>query len=219
MAPANNNEKNEDLEGSTSDQQEYDSQEFNGKTPSTPPQEPKPQPKTVTITDTELEHLKKEAREFKDKYLRVLAESENARKRLQKERQELIQYALQNVIIDFLNPIDHLENALNFTEQMSDEVKHWAFGFQMILTQFKDVLARNGVTPFTSVGKPFDPHFHEAIETIPTADHQPGIVLEETLRGYKMGDRVIRPSRVKVSKALPVSKKEAENKIENKNDV
>src|ERR1700722_16404852 len=78
----------------------------------------KPDPTIVETTDVELETLKKEASDYKDKYLRLLAEMENTRKRMQKERHELIQYAVQNVIIDFLNPIDHMENALNYTEQM-----------------------------------------------------------------------------------------------------
>jgi molecular chaperone GrpE len=171
---------------------------------------PKPprQPRPITITDIELENLKKELAECKDKYLRVLAESENARKRLQKEKQEMIQYAQQNIVVDFLNPIDHMENALKFTDQMSEDVKHWAVGFQMILSQFKDALAVNGVTPFVSVGKPFDPHRHEAIETIATTDFPPGIVVEESLRGYAMGERTIRPARVKVSKAPAPNAKE-----------
>ena len=158
-------------------------------------------PKTVTISDVELEQLKKDLSECKDKYLRTLAESENARKRLQKEKQDMIQYALQNLVVDFLTPIDHLENALKFTQQMSDDVKHWAKGFQMILQQFKDVLTMNGATPFVSEGKPFDPHRHEAVETVTTADFPPGTVVEESVRGYLMGERTIRPARVKVSKA------------------
>ncbi|MBA3816831.1 MAG: nucleotide exchange factor GrpE [Parachlamydiaceae bacterium] len=165
--------------------------------------EPKREPKNVTITDIELEKLKNEVAEFKDKYLRVLAESENSRKRLQKEKQETIQYALENVIVDFLNPIDHMENALKYTQQMSDEVKHWAIGFQMILTQFKDVLTNNGVTSFDSEGKPFDPHSHEAVEVVISKDVPPNTVINETLKGYKIGsnNRVIRPARVKVSKS------------------
>jgi molecular chaperone GrpE len=159
------------------------------------------EPKTVTISDLELESLKKELAETKDKYLRVLAESENARKRLQKEKQETIQYAIQNVIVDFLTPIDHMENALGFTQQMSDDVKHWAVGFQMILSQFKDVLSSNGVKPFDAEGKPFDPHMHEAVETVETTAVPPGIVVEESLKGYLMGDKPIRVARVKVSKA------------------
>lgn len=169
------------------------------------------QPKPVTISDVELEQLKKEVGEYKDKYLRILAESENARKRLYKERQEVTQFAIQNVIVDFLNPIDHMENALRFTEQMSEEVKHWALGFQMILGQFKEALNSNGVQAFASVAKPFDPHLHEAIEMVETEDFPPGSVVEESVRGYKMGDRVIRPALVKVAKAISEETSDDEN--------
>ena len=162
----------------------------------------------------EFDLIKKELAECKDKYLRVLAESENARKRLQKEKQEMIQYSIQNIIVDFLNPIDHMENALKFTQHMSPDVKHWAQGFQMILTQFKDVLTMNGVAPFASEGQPFDPHRHEAVETIETADYPPGIVLEESLRGYEMGDKTIRPARVKVSRALSEALPEEKQEIQ-----
>jgi molecular chaperone GrpE len=174
---------------------------------STKVESPPRKPVTIEITDIQLEQLKQEMAEYKDKYLRLLAESENMRKRLQKERQELIQYAVQNVIIDFLNPIDHLENALNYTQQASGEVKQWAAGFQMILGQFKDVLTNNGIVSFVSVGTPFDPHSHEAIEMIATTAYPPGTVAEESLKGYKMGDRVIRPARVKVAKLFPPSPK------------
>lgn len=145
--------------------------------------------------------LKQEAKEFKDKYLRLLAEMENARKRMQKEKQELTQYAAEKLINEFLSPIDHMENALKFTQDQSDEVKHWALGFQMILTQFKDVLANNGVKPFDSEGKSFDPHFHEAVETLDSSEMPAGTVVKEYIRGYKMGDRIIRPARVQVSKS------------------
>lgn len=164
------------------------------------------EPINVTITDVELEILKQEATDYKDKYLRLLAEMENTRKRLQKERQELIQYAVQNVIIDFLNPIDHMENALNYTEQMPDAVKHWAIGFKMILGQFKDVLVGQGVSSFVSQGTEFNPHSHEAVEMIETDEVASGTVVEESIKGYKMGEKIIRPARVKVAK--PVSIKE-----------
>jgi molecular chaperone GrpE len=179
------------------------------------PEKAPAQPEGFSIPPFEIEALKKELAECKDKYLRVLAESENARKRLQKEKQETIQYAIQNVIVDFLNPIDHMENALKFTQQMSDEVKHWAIGFQMILSQFKDVLTNNGVAPFVSEGKPFDPHRHEAVETIETDTYPPGTVVEESLRGYIMGDKTIRPARVKVSKAPHAHKKTEAETSEN----
>ena len=166
---------------------------------------------------TELELLRQELAECKDKYLRVLAESENARKRIQKEKQEMIQYAIQNIISEFLNPIDHMENALKYTQQMPNEVRNWATGFLMILTQFKEVLTNNGVIPFVSEGTVFDHNRHEAIETVVTTDFPPGIVIEESLRGYLIGDKsVLRPARVKVSKA-PESAQES--KKENQDDL
>lgn len=147
-----------------------------------------------------LEQIRIEASEYKDKYLRLLAESENMRKRLSKEKQEMTAYALQQALAEFLGPIDHMENALSYTEQMSDEVKHWSLGFQMILTQFKDVLANHGAKSFISKDTPFDPHLHEAVETVERSDIAPGMVVEEFVKGYKMGDRVLRAARVKVSK-------------------
>ena len=173
------------------------------------PEEIQPEPATVVISQAELEQLKRDAAEYKDKYQRALAESENARKRLQKERQELIQYALQNVLAEFLGPIDHLENALQYADQASPDVKHWAQGFQMIANQFKDVLTNNGVSPFTSTGKHFDPHLHEAIETLITTEYAPGTIVSESLRGYKMGERTLRAARVKVAKAPTASKIDA----------
>jgi len=170
------------------------------------------EPVEVTIAETELEALKNELKEYKEKYLLVLAESENARKRMQKERQDLIQFAIQNIIVEFLTPLDHLENALSYTENMSKEIQHWAHGFNMILDQFKDVLATNGVKSIEAKGKHFDPHFHEAVETIDTDEHPPGTIVEENVKGYIMGDRTIRPARVKVAKApeKPNSKAEGE---------
>jgi molecular chaperone GrpE len=159
------------------------------------------QPAQVTISDVELRQLKDEAAEYKDKYLRLLAESENFRKRMQKERQEMVQYATQNLITDFLDPLDHLENALQHFQGIPKELQHWGTGFQMILAQFKEVLTNNGVLSFESKGKPFDPHIHEAIEAVETDSAPAGTVVEESLRGYRMGEKIIRPARVKVAKS------------------
>ena len=178
---------------------------------STPAQEeqkdekPTREPLSITITDIEMESLKNELSACKDKYLRVLAESENARKRLQKERMEMIQYAQENIICDFLTPIDQFENAMRFADKISDEVKQWSIGFRMILDQFKGVLSTNGVQNYQSVGTTFDPHLHEAVEMVVTTDQPDNTVVEENLCGYKMGDRIIRAARVKVAKAPPTS--------------
>lgn len=149
--------------------------------------------------ETELEKIKQEAADYKLKYLHMLADVENARKRMQKDRDELVKYATSNLLLDFLHPIDHLENALRFTEEASDEVKHWATGFKMILNQFKDVLVNNGVKQINAKGQPFDPHLHEAVEMVETSAWPPGTVVEESVKGYTIGEKTLRPSRVKVS--------------------
>lgn len=148
----------------------------------------------------EMEVLKNENQELKDKYLRVLAESENARKRLQKERLEAIQYATEGLVVSFLHPIDNFENALKAAEGMTPEVKNWAMGFQMILNQLKEVLSEHGVASEPSVGKEFDPHLHEAIEIVETKEHPDGWIIQEFSRGYRIGNRIIRPAKVKVAK-------------------
>lgn len=165
------------------------------------PAAPMPSPSVVSISKEEYNALRQDASEYKEKYLRSLADMENARKRLMKERDENAQQAVAEVICDFLAPMDHMEHALEFAQQMSPEVQTWATGFQMILMQFKEILSANGVTPVTAMGQHFDPHFHEAIETIETSESTPGTIIEECRRGYRMGKRTIRPSRVKVAKA------------------
>jgi len=166
-------------------------------------------PASTTASELELTSLRKEVQDCKDKYLRLLAESENTRKRLQKEREDFTKYAIGDVISEFLHPMDSFEKALKFAETMSSEVKNWAFGFEMILAQFKQVLQNHGIIEFESLGKPFDPHFHDGVESVETDEHEPGFVVFEFVKGYKMGDRVIRPARVKVSKApSPISSEE-----------
>jgi len=154
----------------------------------------------------EVKNFAAELAECQEKYLRLLAESENSRKRMQKERQELTQYAVENVLSELLHPIDQFESALKFAEAMSDEVRNWAIGFEMILSQMRNVLSSHGVVAYEVIGKRFDPHWHDAIEMIETDEYEPGVVIEQSLRGYKVGDRPIRVARVKVSKA-PEDKK------------
>ena len=140
-----------------------------------------------------------ETEDYKDKYLRLLAESENMRKRMQKDKQEMTRFAIENVLADIIMPMDNLENALTAATNMSAEIKNWAFGFQMILGQFKDVLQQHGVSAFKSEGELFDPHKHEAVESEESETVTPGTVLQEYVKGYRCGDRIIRVARVKVS--------------------
>lgn len=141
-----------------------------------------------------------EEESWKDKYLRALAEQENMRKRIQKEKHEMVAFGIENAISEFLGAIDNFENALRFAENGSKEVKSWATGFEMILSQFKEILHNHGIVSFHSEGNTFDPEYHEAVEIVETAEHPDGTIMHEFTKGYKSSTRTIRPARVKVAK-------------------
>lgn len=143
----------------------------------------------------------KEEESYKDKYLMLLADMENMRKRMTREKLDSVKYSLDNIVCDFLIPLDNLENALKYTrgDNISSDVKNWAMGFDMILNQFKEALSQHGVNSFDSVDMPFDPLKHQALEMVET-DGPADIVIEECVKGYKREERIIRPARVKVSK-------------------
>jgi molecular chaperone GrpE len=151
---------------------------------------------------------------WKDKYLRALAEQENMRKRIQKEKQEMVSFGIENAISEFLGAIDNFENALRFAQSAEGAVKNWAIGFEMILSQFKEVLLNHGIVSFHSEGNTFDPLVHEAVEIVETTEHPDGTVMHEFTKGYKSATRTIRPARVKVAKhpkaAAPVEMAEEE---------
>ena len=155
-----------------------------------------------------------ELKECENKYLRLLAELENTRKRMQKEKQETIGFAIENTVAEFLPLFDNFENALKFAQSSSEEVKNWATGFQMILTQFRDVLHNHGIVAFHSVGNTFDPHCHEAMEIMESNDYPEGSIIEEFAKGYKSKNRTIRPAKVKVAKKAIIQEEHTENEAE-----
>jgi molecular chaperone GrpE len=168
----------------------------------------------IGLQEDKTKQLEEELKDYKDKYLRTLAEMENARKRMQKEKQEVTRFAVENVLEELLSPLDSFEGALSFADKMSEETRNWALGFQMILSQLKDVLSANGVQPFSSVGTLFDPLKHQAIEIEETEEKPEGLIVQEFVKGYQCGERIIRPARVKVVKR-PAEQKEL-NKEEEK---
>lgn len=173
------------------------------------PEEPETESVEEVIEEIdETEVLKQQIKEEQEKYIRSLADMENTRKRMQKEKHDTTRFAVENVISEFLGPLDNFENALSFVHQASEETQTWAKGFEMILTQFKDILSSHKVTPYASEGAQFDPHLHEVLELEETEKHADGTIIQEFVKGYKCGDRILRPARVKVAKAP--KKEEAE---------
>lgn len=163
--------------------------------------------------DCVVESSSPEEENYQEKYLRLLAETENMRKRMYKEKQEMTRFAIENILEEILMPIDMLENALGFSEQMSPETRNWAKGFEMILAQFKDILLSHNVVSFHAMGELFDPHKHEAVEIEETKECAEGTILHEFVKGYKSGDRTLRAARVKVAKT---PQKKPVNQEENK---
>lgn len=162
----------------------------------------------MSETENELPPVVEEVIDYKDKYLRLLADVENTRRRLQKEKQEMMRYAIDTVIGDILAPMDQLENALKFASEQPGDVKNWAMGFQMILGQFKEILTSNGITAFVSEGELFDSTKHEAVEIEETNEVPDGTILKEFIKGYRSGDRIVRVARVKVAKKINEEKKD-----------
>lgn len=150
--------------------------------------------------ETTPQNQEENSEDWKEKYLRTLAEMENMRKRMQKERHEMTQFGIESALGEFLHAIDNFENALRFAEGGGPEVKSWAQGFEMILSQFKEALQTQGITAFHSEGKLFDPQSHEAVEIIETDEVPEGTILQEFTKGYRSAARIVRPARVKVAK-------------------
>jgi len=158
---------------------------------------------TTSIPLAELQKLKEDAvkaQEYWDKLLRLQADFDNYRKRTEKERQEFSKYANEEIIVELLNVLDDLERAVNLTESKHQDLPAFLKGIEMILAHLYDLLKENGVSAIQAEGKPFDPNFHEALMQAENNDVPEHTVMEELQKGYLLNDRIIRTSKVKVSK-------------------
>ncbi len=137
--------------------------------------------------------------ELQDKLLRALADAENTRKRLQREKQEAVQYAATSVLEKILPLLDHFEMGLAAAQTATDP-RAIVDGFGMVYTQFQQLLQELNVEPIDAVGQPFDPHRHEALGEQETTEYPEGTVVSQTRRGYRLRDRLLRPAAVYVAK-------------------
>ena len=148
--------------------------------------------------DSAVEHYKRQSEENHDKYLRALAELDNFKKRSIKERADLIKYSGENLARDILNIVDDLERALNSACGGTSE--GFLDGIKLIADNLVSTLKKHQIEGEPSVGKPFDPQKHEAMATVPTADCEPGTVIEEIKKLYLFKDKVLRVGQVVVAK-------------------
>ncbi|MEZ4333428.1 MAG: nucleotide exchange factor GrpE [Myxococcota bacterium] len=163
---------------------------------------------TIELLSQELQDLKRlheqKLKEFEgqqDQSLRLQAEFENFRRRSLKEKQESLRYGHQNLVKDLLSAVDNLERALEHGAQNAgSEVKGVLDGIELVHREILNALEKHGVTPIDALGKPFDPAVHEAIGQMPSAEVAANTVLQVLQKGYVIYDRMVRPSRVIVSR-------------------
>ncbi|HYU30990.1 MAG TPA: nucleotide exchange factor GrpE [Thermoanaerobaculia bacterium] len=155
----------------------------------------RPQPAEGGSDDQEVEKLRREIADLRDRSMRTLADFDNFRKRSERERQELKKYALVEPLRGFLEIMDNLDLALAAAGS-ADDLKR---GIEMIHRQMTDLLRRFGVQEVAALGQPFDPSLHEAVSREEDPSVQAPTVTGEMRRGYRLHDRLLRPSMVKVS--------------------
>jgi molecular chaperone GrpE len=170
----------------------------------TPEQEVKAEPaegpdSVIDKLQAQIADKEKELAELRDRYLRSLAESENARKRIRQQSDETVRVQRENLLRELLPVVDNLERAVDAARDGGNG-KPIVEGVEMVLRNLLDFLKGHEVTQLTSVGQPFDPQRHEAIEQIESSQHAPNTVVNEFHRGYQIGDRLLRPARVAVAK-------------------
>ena len=148
-------------------------------------------------------NLEKKIEELNDKLLRSLAENQNLRKIHEKEREDLIKYSSTSFAREILNLADNLERAFGLFKDnpkfKSDEFKDTMLGIELIEKELISSFDKNGIKSFESVGKKFDPNFHQALNEV-ESEREDGMVINEIQKGYMLNDRLLRPALVSISK-------------------
>ena len=162
-----------------------------------------PEVAELVATRAELKRLEGEVKELRDSLARRQADFENYRKRMERERSDTFNRVVVDIAAKLLPVLDNLKRALETEASVeaseSDEFRHFLSGVDLIYKQLNGVLDALGVKPVLAEGEMFDPHLHEAVVTEPTDDYEPDTVIQEIVRGFRVGDKLIRPALVKVA--------------------
>jgi molecular chaperone GrpE len=148
----------------------------------------------------EIDKLRQEAADYKDRYIRVCADFDNARKRMERDRVEFVKYANEKLMSEFLGVLDNLERTVAVAEAKHQDYDAFLKGVEMVMKELKGMLKRNGLQPIEAQGKVFDPHSHEILAIEEKEGAEDNIVLEELQKGYYLGDKVLRTAKVKLAK-------------------
>ncbi len=157
---------------------------------------------------SELESAHKEIAQLRDQLLRRAAEFENFKRRTRDEKDQLMKYGAEGVILGLLTVIDDFERSLSSGKEHPDFESMYA-GVEIIYGKLMRILENKGLRPIDAVGKPFDVDFHDALMQIPSADVEPGTVLDVAEKGYMLYEKVIRHAKVTVSRETDDQQAEA----------
>jgi molecular chaperone GrpE len=148
----------------------------------------------------EVEELKRQLGDKQDQLLRALAETDNVRRRAQRDKDDYVKYATESLIKDLVPALDNFDRALT-AARTAGEARSVVEGVELIQRELLKVLERHGVTRYSALGQPFDPNRHEAVARVVSAQETPGNVVSEIAPGYLLHGRVIRPAMVAVAAA------------------
>jgi molecular chaperone GrpE len=161
-----------------------------------------------------LQAKEKESEENYQRYLRQVAEVENFKKRVNREKEDAIRFGNENLIKDILPVIDNLERAISHAQGGGDG-KPLVEGVEMVLRGLLDVFSKHGVVQVPAVGAVFDPGKHEAMAQVESSEHEPNTIINEHHKGYLFRDRLLRPALVTIAKALQANHgKNGRNEVE-----
>ena len=152
---------------------------------------------TPAAGGVETNKLQDELRRERDMRLRALADFDNYRKRIERERADAAQSGRRDIVLKLLDLADSFDRAF---AHAGEAPASWVEGLQSIRRKLLGLLESQGVTPFESLGEPFNPERHEAIGSVDSNDYKPGSVAEELQRGYRWGESLLRPARVRVAR-------------------
>jgi molecular chaperone GrpE len=149
-----------------------------------------------SAAQAEIEQLKQDLSRARDLHLRALADFDNYRKRVQRDQDSAAQAGKRQLVLPLLDVLDDFERALAYANTAPESV---LAGARVIHQRLTDLLQAQGIVPYTSAGQPFDATLHEAVDAVKTDQAPPGVVLDELSHGYRWGDQVLRPARVRVA--------------------
>jgi molecular chaperone GrpE len=154
------------------------------------------------VIDDEIDALRAELAELSNKWMRALADLDNYKKRVERDRCRWADAAREEIVLDLLEVVDNFERAIACDGATASESDRGPFreGVELILKQLIGVLGRHGITPISTEGCEFDPNIHEAVGHVESDRCGPNEIIEETQKGYMLGDRPLRCSKVVVAK-------------------